>query len=165
MRIGWGIAAAVLGLLGAVPAEAAEGACRTAEAYVAGVNERDAKAVAELFAPAAEFRTPYGAVLHSRAEVEAFYGRLLTTSRAGVRASSYADAGTVCTFELEAEMRPDGQGGFVAEPGHPYLPTSVDIATVGPDGRILRMVAYPAPRSRWQAGAESSVAPGGGRLP
>ncbi len=153
--------AAGLLALSALPAAAAP--CDTARAYLLHVNARDAAGLVNLFAEDALFRTPYGAVLHGRGEVRQFYAPLLAGSAAAVRAVSYYDSGNVCTFELEAQSRRSETGDFVPDTNGTWIPTSVDIFAVDASGKITNMVAYPAPRSRWQDNA--AAAPTVGKLP
>ena len=136
------------------------GACDTARAYLLHVQARDVAGLVNLFAEDADFRTPYGHVLKGRADIRQFYAPLLAGSSTGVRITSYYESGDTCTFELEAQSKRNEAGDFVPDPAGTWIPTSVDIFAVDKRGRITSMVAYPAPRSRWQSGKQGIEAPG-----
>jgi ketosteroid isomerase-like protein len=144
--------------LAAGPAVA--GACDTARAYLLHVQARDVAGLVNLFAEDADFRTPYGHVLKGRADIRQFYAPLLAASATGVRITTYYESGDTCTFELEAQSKRNEAGDFVPDATGAWIPTSVDIFAVDKRGRITSMVAYPAPRSRWQDGKQGMAAPG-----
>lgn len=141
-------------------ATAQAGACDTARAYLLHVQARDVAGLVNLFAEDADFRTPYGHVLKGRADIRQFYAPLLAASATGVRITTYYESGDTCTFELEAQSKRNAAGDFVPDPAGAWIPTSVDIFAVDTRGRITSMVAYPAPRSRWQDGKQGMNAPG-----
>jgi len=110
------------------------------QAYVDGLNDRDADAVLALFAPDAEIEDPVGTPVKRGKDVEAWFrGAVQTEPRleivAPIRGShghSAAMAFTVTT------TRKNGR----------FTTNSVDVATFDDDGKIVRFEGYWGPDDR-----------------
>jgi hypothetical protein len=103
-----------------------------AETYVDTINRGAYGSLRHLFAPAAVFLGPGNRTVLGDEAIGAFYESFLPGLAPQIRISSYVEAGDDCVFELEAVLR---------DTSEPTL-GGIDHATIGPDGRVVRMAVF-----------------------
>ena len=110
---------------------------RVTERYLELAQAGDAAAIAELYAPDAEFRPlpPNDQTIIGRQAIGDFYQSLKASTRHPVyRSTHWIENGLECCLELHVEMSDPIE--------HIY---AVDIVTATPEGQIARLAAYRRP--------------------
>lgn len=138
-----------LALLLAGPAAAADqDACAVSRKYIAAIQARDFETVVGLFAANAEFSTPNGPVLHG-AEIGAFY-RTTVAAAASLRVEprNFVGAARECYFEIWTRSRKNADGVWVPDENGEYIRGAIDHFTLDADGKVIQLIAFPAPTAR-----------------
>jgi hypothetical protein len=112
-------------------------ACEAADAYVKLIAADRASEVPGLFAEDGVFIGPGERVYRGRAEIAEFYNAV---HQGGAIPLSFIDRGCECVMEL-AGMRPADDP---SKPDH-YRLVAIDHFTVGPDGKIQKLVIFIRP--------------------
>ncbi len=117
---------------------------RALQAYVDGLNARDADAVIALFADEAEIEDPVGTAVKRGSEIEAWFrGAVRAEAQlelvAPIRASHGKSAAMAFTV---TSVRRDGR----------YLTNSLDVAHFDERGKIVRLEGYWGPQDRRRLG-------------
>jgi steroid delta-isomerase len=114
------------------------------EAYIAGLNARDADAVLALFAPDAEIEDPVGTPVRRGPELDAWFRGAVQVEphlelEAPIRASHGRSAAMAFTV---ATRRKNGR----------FLTRSIDVVHFDDQGRIQRLEGYWGPEDRSRVG-------------
>ncbi len=143
-------AAAFAIILGIFPAAAADTgtACAVGKKYIEAVQRKDFDTVVSLFAADAEFSTPTGPVLHG-AEIGKFYKTTVaSTQNLIVRAQSFVGSGAECYFEIWTKSKKNADGIWVPDADGEFIRGAIDHFTLDANGKVTRLVAFPAPTAR-----------------
>jgi hypothetical protein len=112
-------------------------ACAAAAQYVSLITEGQVAKVADLFEADAVVLDPTRRILHGRAAIGAFYENTIGAMRPQLVAVAYLGDDADCVVELAAKRPVRGALRFAL--------VSVDHFTLGPTGKVARMVAFARP--------------------
>lgn len=124
--------------------------CRMTARYMELVNSQKAEQVADLFADDAfVFEPAHETAANGREAIDAFFSRTIGPMSPKVTGVSYVGSGSDCVVAIALETRWNDE--------LQYTLVSLDLFTLGEDGRFSRMIAFT--RSMPQGMLPSSIPP------
>jgi len=138
---------AILSFAG-IPAQADENspACQVGKKYMELVQKADFAAVADLFAPNAEFHAPTGVSFYGAVEIRNFYlNDAAALTNLVVRPQDFFGNDHQCYFEIWTRSSPNKDGIYVLDPNGEFVRGAIDHFTINDEGRVVRFVAHSPP--------------------